>query len=241
MRGFLCDELVARDLQRLLIKALEEKKYVPLGDDRPKKSDFRLITATNVGNEELRERLDPDFLDRISMVTLHIPPLREIRDEVQWLWRSAYRQAAARAGVEEDEFDERLSRRLVERISCHPLPGNLRDLFRVAYRLLAASGDPDAPLKGDDAVDYALDGLSVDDAHADTPAAALARAFADKQPIDGMVDAGPICTRDLDREMKAFVASELRRRAKERGVPVERLCDVTERTLRSWIDPSRKE
>ena len=57
---------VSRDLQRLLIKAIEEKVYFPLGGDRPDKSDFRLLCATNVEGDELRRRLDPDFLDRIS-------------------------------------------------------------------------------------------------------------------------------------------------------------------------------
>jgi hypothetical protein len=66
---------VGRDLQRLLIKAVEEKRYMRLGDDRQLTSDFRLISATNLPDEKLRERLDPDFFDRISMLTLRMPPL----------------------------------------------------------------------------------------------------------------------------------------------------------------------
>ena len=43
---------VSPDLQRLLIKAIEEKEYLPLGDNQPRKSDFRLLTATNVEGAE---------------------------------------------------------------------------------------------------------------------------------------------------------------------------------------------
>jgi hypothetical protein len=42
-----------------------------LRDDRQLTSDFRLISATNLSDEKLRERLDPDFFDRIGMQTRH--------------------------------------------------------------------------------------------------------------------------------------------------------------------------
>jgi hypothetical protein len=90
---------VSRDLQRLLIKALEEKIYLPLGGDKTRTSSFRLLTATNLDPEELRCRLDPDFLDRISLLKLQIPPLREIREELCWLWETTYEQAIIRSGV----------------------------------------------------------------------------------------------------------------------------------------------
>ena len=44
---------VSRDLQRLLIKALEEKRYMRLGDDRTRDSDFWLIAATNLADDDL--------------------------------------------------------------------------------------------------------------------------------------------------------------------------------------------
>ena len=231
---------VAKDLQRLLIKALEEKSYLPLGGDRPKRSDFRLITATNIDGDELRRRLDLDFADRVGMVTLRIPPLREVPGEIPWLLRSAFSRAAARAGVPGETADEGLLRRLEARLSKHPLPGNVRDLFKVSYRLLAATGDPEEPLKGDEAVEYAMEGLSAEASGGDAPSAALARAFADRGAIFRLLDQGPVRTKDLERDLKAYLASELRRAAKDRGVPVEGLCDVTERTLRTWAG-DRKE
>src|SRR5262249_17366227 len=88
------------DLQRLLIKAIEEKQYRPLGSNDPERSDFRLISATNLDEAQLNLRLDPDFRDRINGLTLRLPPLREIPEELDWLWDSTFAEAARRAGVD---------------------------------------------------------------------------------------------------------------------------------------------
>ena len=106
---------MSRDRQRLLIKAIEEKEYVPLGDDRPRRSDFRILAATNVDRAELRRRLDPDFLDRISLLTLRLPPLREVCDELPWLWEATHQEAGRRSGVDEHRarLDAALHRRIV--------------------------------------------------------------------------------------------------------------------------------
>ena len=234
---------VSRDLQRLLIKAIEEKEYIPLGDDRPRRSDFRLLAATNVDHAELRRRLDPDFLDRISLLTLRLPSLREVRGELPWLWEATYQEAARRSGVDEHRarFDATLHRRIVAALERHPLPGNLRDLFRIAYRLLAARNDPHEPIAAADAVAYALQSL---DEHQAQPARdgenlskSIARAFAESSPLDDVLDtAGKVSTKTVERDLKAFLGEELRRLAKVRKVAVDQLCDVSDRSLRKWIE-----
>ena len=238
---------VSRDLQRLLIKALEEKQYLPLGGDQPRKSNFRLIAATNIEQEELCRRLDPDFLDRISLLTLRIPPLREVRGELAWLWPTIFAQASVRAEVDVrgTKFGDAQHRRVVDALSEHPLPGNMRDLFRVAYRVLAAIGDPHAPFSPDDAVVYGLQALSdaggVRGDRIIAGSRATAKAFAESLPLDGVLEAeGRLATKAIDRELKTYMADELRRIAKAKGICVENLCDVTERTLRTWKDENRK-
>ena len=232
---------VSGDLQRLLIKAIEEKEYVPLGDDRPRKSDFRLLAATNVDHAELRRRLDPDFLDRISLLTLRLPPLREVRDELPWLWEATYQEAIRRSGVDQHHarVDPALHRRVVAALKCHPLSGNLRDLFRIAYRLLAARHDPYEPLAPADAADYALEGLYEHEAReaggGRNLSKTVARAFADSSSLDDVLDtAGTIPTKAIEQDLKAFLGKELQRLAKARGVAIDGLCDVSERTLRTW-------
>ena len=226
---------VSADLQRMLIKAIEEKEYLPLGDDRPRRADFRLIAATNVPDVALSERLDPDFLDRISLLTLRLPPLRDVRAELPWLWEMTCRQAARRAGVEMRlaELDSKLQSRVISVLERHPLPGNLRDLSRVAYRLLAALNDPHAPLSRADAVEYALEALDQNPQKpGDDLSKAVARAFVESVPLDDVLDqAGMIATKTVERDLRAFLADELRRLVKARGAAV---CDVTDRTLRNW-------
>jgi DNA-binding NtrC family response regulator len=230
---------VSRDLQRLLIKALEEKRYFPLGDDRPCKSNFRLLAATNLDLHKLKCRLDPDFLDRIGLLTLHLPPLREIREEIDWLWEATYEQAAQRAGVMKrtSHIGGTHHRRVVAGLKSHPHPANLRDLFGVAYRILGARSDPHEPLSPEEAVEYGLRALAAPCPTTDegSVSRAVARAFADSRPLDGVLDsATQIPTKMVERDLKAFVADELRRMSKQRGVPVEELCDVTDRALRTW-------
>jgi DNA-binding NtrC family response regulator len=234
---------VSRDLQRLLIKALEEKLFLPLGEDKPRKSDFRLLTATNLELSELRRRLDPDFLDRIGTVSLRLPPLREIREELRWLWESVYELTSLRSKVckKRSQLGSDHHQRVVGALTQHPLPGNLRDLFRVAYRILAARSDPHEPLNSADAVEYGL--LGIDDeltrvTYDNRLARAVARAFSDSSPLDGLIEqAGRIPAKEIERDLKVFLAEEIRRLAKSKGVPANRLCDVSERTLREWAEP----
>ena len=234
---------LSKDNQRRLIKALEEKTYTPLGatgTTEPKKSDFRLLTATNLDTDTLQERLDPDFLDRISLLTLHLPPLREIADELDWLWRDIYKEAISRAGVSEDQALSEHHSRIVDTLKRHPLPRNMRDLFRVAYRILAARSDRYEPLPPKDAVDYgleALNGFTVPSSEADT-SRAVARAFADNKPLNAIIQQiRQLPTKAVERDLKQYIAAEILRIAKDSKQPSEKLCDQTRRTLNNWSKP----
>jgi DNA-binding NtrC family response regulator len=237
---------VSRDLQRLLIKALEEKKYLRLGDTKPRTSNFRLLTATNLPLATLRERLDPDFLDRIGLLKLRLPALRDIPEDLPWLWETVYQQARQRSSIPEQKarLGEAHHARVVRALREHPLPGNLRDLFHVAYRLLAARNDPEEPLAPEEAVTYALEGDgpgSHPGEEVDLPRE-VARAFALSQPLDSLLRPGTrLLTRELDEVLKSYMAQELRRIATDRRVKVEQLCDVSSRTLRIWAEDDEPE
>lgn len=224
------------DLQRLLIKAIEERRYQRLGDDEFRDSDFRLISATNLPIGELRKRLAPDFWDRISYLILHMPPLRDLGADLPWLWREIYERAARRACVPAmmamlapPHHD-----RVVTALRAHPLPGNLRDLYRVAYRLLSAFAIKDAPMGPAEAVDDALRCLKEDEVLAgDAPARAVSRAFADVLPLS-LTPAEPLRSDALFAALRRYLATEVRRLAEELRCPVEQLIDKDERTLRTW-------
>jgi transcriptional regulator with AAA-type ATPase domain len=203
-------------------------------------SDFRLLCATNLEEDELGRRLTPDFRDRIDNLVLRLPPLREIRDELDWLWDSVFYKAAARAEVNrrQVQFADAHHQRVVMRLREHPLPGNMRDLFRIAYRIVAARGDTHTPLSPADAVEYGLAGLAEMAAPvAGTTSKTIARAFADAAPLDRVISLlGRISTKDLERDLRVFVATEIRRIAKTTARPIDELCDVTGRTLQTWAN-----
>lgn len=229
---------ISRDLQRLLIKALEDGHFQRIGSTRPEPSDFRLVTATNLPLSELGKRLDADFFDRIGACVLRLPPLRETREDLGWMWDAVLVRAAERARVDPRwaRISERERARLVSALQAHPLPGNLRDLFRVAWRYLAARADDFAPLPPSEAVDYALEALTPPDDDPADQARAIARAFSAGYPIpSALVEAGPIQTAALVDELKAYLAPEIRRLAKEHRRPIEKVADVSDRTLRTWV------
>lgn len=149
------------DTQRLLIKALEEKEFQPLGSEHSEKSDFRLITATNRPLECLYKEIHRDFFDRISPLILTIPPLRETPEDIPWIWRDVYAHAQSLAGVDRSKavFSKVDHAGIVRYLQCHSLPGNYRDLYRVAYRLIAFLNDCDAKENPEDALHYALSSI----------------------------------------------------------------------------------
>ncbi len=234
---------VSSDLQRLLIRAIEEKRYFALGDDTPRESDFRLLTATNIDDRELRERLDPDFLDRISLLTLTLPPLRDVPEELPWLWEAVYGEAARRAAVTKRRatLGKQHHSRVVASMGRHPLPGNLRDLFRIAYRILAARNDTEEPMPPSDAVTYGLEALTGGGGAPSTSVSrAIAAAFAHGAPLDDLVEVnGAVETAEVLADIKAFIATELRRISSARGLRASELCDVSERSLREWAKAPR--
>ena len=230
---------VPRDLQRLLIKAVEEKQFTPIGSSKPRRSDFRLLTATNKPMRQLAEEIDADFLDRISPATVVLPPLREVPEELPAAWKSVLSRAARRAGISarDSRIPAKQTRLLMARLKTAALPGNYRDLFRVAYRLLAARTDPHDPLTPDESLEYALLALQDSAAHAigEDMDRALARAFADSRPPGPVIPHGErVETKRLFAAQKRWLSKGMRSAARERGVAVGDLVDVTDRALRKW-------
>lgn len=173
-----------RGTQRLLIAVVEGRDYQRIGDDTPRKANFRLIAATNRPLEQLvasddgrsadpRGGIDADFFDRISTFVLRIPPLRERRDDLPLLWHSVLGNAARRAAVDGEGLRQlERDRTILAALADHPLPGNVRDLQRAAWRAVAAlHGGASTALAAREAID-GLEGIVVT-APASTEAATL--------------------------------------------------------------------
>lgn len=222
------------ELQRLLIRAIEERAFSPIGDDQVVRSNFRPIFATNLTLQNLRQRLHPDFYDRIKMFRLRVPPLREIPEDIPILWESVWRRELEKSPESpSDEECERIDkRRLIEALRRHPLPGNLRDLILVAAHLIlflvnSMPGDP---------VDFALNSLPRDTMPGNPRS--IVKAFADGENLDHLLPEGTrFSTSDAIEEFKFFLAEQIRRVARQRGVKGSALCDTTDKTLYNWTHP----
>ena len=230
---------ISAGLQRLLIKALEEHVYSPLGSTKSIHSDFRLIAATNRPLTELREKLDPDFLDRIGLLRIEMPPLRELQEDLDWIWDGVLVRAETRA-VRMLKSSERqfLRSAVLAAIRGHPLPGNLRDLYVVAYRAIAALGDIHEPMPREDAVAYALEGLAMPERTGDDSIAhRVAQGFLDHASLAGVLSEGKLATKDVLRDVQRYMASEIRQFARSNRTEIADICDMKERALRIWAKP----
>lgn len=125
-----------RAAQRKLVRVFQDRRrrYRPLGSDREESADVELVCASNLPVAELRERLDADLFDRLSHLCVSIPPLRECREDLPDDWGRVWRELRQRNDLPREppwapELDRVLSR--------HALPGNLRDLQRLAVLSMA--------------------------------------------------------------------------------------------------------
>jgi DNA-binding NtrC family response regulator len=134
----LLDEVqdLPKPLQRKLVRLLqdERRRYRPVGADEEREADVDVVCASNLPLEKLRKRLDADLFDRISLLTVHVPPLRDCRedlpDDYRCVWRSQRRDRS-----QPDEAPT--TRPLLEALLSAPLGGNLRDLQRLALLVMA--------------------------------------------------------------------------------------------------------
>lgn len=223
-------------MQRMLMRALETGIYTPLGATQDQKSDFRLISATNRSLSEMRLRVEADFLDRISVLQLTMPALAEIREDLDWLWRGVYHSKVPAAS--RDLIPESLDNMILERLKADPLPGNLRDLQRVAVHLNLAVLAKEADLTKQDAEQSLSLALEREqDVPSDvTLAKAVTGAFTDDRSLKPILQAfGEIRTKEVKADLQRYLATELKKLAD----PIDRvdeISDITKRTLYSWLE-----
>ena len=124
----LLDELseMPIDFQSKLLRALQEKEVRPVGDNVSYKIDCRVIAATNRKvDEAMRDgKLREDLFYRISTISVHLPPLRERRDDILPLCQVFLKRFASQANREIIGFSDEAESRL----KSFEWPGNVRQL-----------------------------------------------------------------------------------------------------------------
>jgi DNA-binding NtrC family response regulator len=124
----LLDELseMPVDTQSKLLRVLQEKEVRPVGGRTSYKTDCRLIAATNRHvDEAIRDgKLREDLYYRISAISIHLPPLRERRDDILPLARAFLKRYASQANRAINDFTPEAC----ERLRKFDWPGNVRQL-----------------------------------------------------------------------------------------------------------------
>jgi DNA-binding NtrC family response regulator len=141
----LLDEVgeLAPDVQRRLLRVVEDRTVQRLGDPTPRPVDVRIVAATHAPLEELVNRggFREDLLFRLRVIELWMPPLRMRRDDLLVLALGFARELAPYDASMDGRVDEELSR-----ITTHRWPGNLRELRAFVRRLVwLGSGGALAP------------------------------------------------------------------------------------------------
>lgn len=135
------DELVdlRLDLQPRLLRVLEEREVQRVGGNDTIKLDFRIIAASrfDLWREVEAKRFREDLYFRLAVFTLPLPSLRERREDIPLLAR-----AFARSLKGGDQLLRSLTPEVLERLSGHPFPGNVRELRNVIERALYLESDP---------------------------------------------------------------------------------------------------
>lgn len=124
-------------LQSKLLRAIEEKKFKPVGGDKFIEVDIRIISATNRDVEELIEhnKFRRDFYHRINTLIIHIPPLRERLEDIEPLLRYFLSLFARRKNRSIPDIDPRI----IEKLNTYSFPGNVRELKNMVERAFLIS------------------------------------------------------------------------------------------------------
>jgi PAS domain S-box-containing protein len=123
------------EMQPKLLRVLEEKEFERIGGTRPIRSDFRVIAATNQNLDQLiaEGRFRKDLFYRLSVIPLHIPPLRERRSDIAPIARHLLVRLQDDANIGPLEIGE--DAEIV--LKSYEWPGNVRELSNVLERTVS--------------------------------------------------------------------------------------------------------
>lgn len=133
------------DVQPKLLRFLEQSEIMPIGETRPQRVDVRVLAATNADLEQrvAEGRFREDLYYRLSVIRIHVPPLRERRDDIPHLTQFFLRETSERLG----KPDVRISSEALDVFTMYWWPGNVRQLRNEVQRAvaMAQSGDTIEP------------------------------------------------------------------------------------------------
>jgi DNA-binding NtrC family response regulator len=131
---------VPLNLQAKLLRALETGEFERVGSSTTRRVDVRILSATNadVHAEIAAGRFREDLLFRLNTIEIHLPPLRERREDISLLAHHFLRQSAQRYRKQVEGFEPVALQLLMD----HPWPGNVRELDHAVERAVLLAQAP---------------------------------------------------------------------------------------------------
>ena len=122
-----------------LLRALQEREVIPVGSTEVREIDVRIMAATNsdLGEEIRRGTFRSDLYYRLNVIALHLPPLRERKDDIPLL-ASRFLNSLA-----EQDGERVLGEDVLEVLCAHDWPGNVRELENALERATVVASGPE--------------------------------------------------------------------------------------------------
>jgi len=119
-------------IQVKLLRFLQEREFYRLGSSRPLKSDVRIIAATNRDLEQLmrEEKFRPDLYYRLNVIRIHVPPLRERKEDIPPLVDHFILKYSKKEGKKIEGISAEAMNHLLQ----YAFPGNIRELENAIER-----------------------------------------------------------------------------------------------------------
>jgi DNA-binding NtrC family response regulator len=132
---------VSRRAQAKLLRALEEEEYERVGSNETRRLNARVVASTNrdLGHRVQARRFRADLYYRLNVLRLHVPPLRDRREDIPPLVQHFVRRFGGEAAIAVRGVTHQSMHRLCD----HDWPGNIRELRNIIQRACVLA---DAPL-----------------------------------------------------------------------------------------------
>lgn len=130
-------ESISEKAQVQLLRVLEDGLVQPLGRDKPRKVDIRLLLTTKQNLKQLvqEQRMRDDFYHRIAVLSITVPALRERVEDIPLLVAHFLKKATERNGTTPPEVPEKTLAEMMR----YPWPGNVRELKNSIERMVVTA------------------------------------------------------------------------------------------------------
>lgn len=124
-------------LQVKLLRVVQERTFTPLGSTKEIHVDVRILAATNrdLEKEVMAEGFREDLYYRLNVITIHVPPLRERKEDIPLL----VQYFLDKYSREQEKTVQGISSFAMEALLDYPFPGNVRELENIIERSVALS------------------------------------------------------------------------------------------------------